>query len=548
VLLSFFRIFYLPLLSLSLPSLFSVRDGLNRYPIEFSLARKEHGKLVVDRIVPYSHRVEGSGKPDQGLVIISEFISSARVMRGALVINPWRVDEVVASLDRVLTMNENERSDRSRRNLEFSNRLTSENWAKYVLSDLKAVENNVDPSASYAVGFGLQYKVMNLKAGFHAIDTKEVAKAFRTSRHRLIMLDWGGTLVPNLDKHDKFHAFALAQGHATQEAPSSELTSVLESLCADSKNLVFVVSGKETRAVAKYFGGIKGLGLGAEHGFYYKWPRDDQASNAWADMPTGTHASFHRGKWQSIMHIADDSWKESAKIIMDIFIQRTHGTYIEQKGNALIWQFSDADPEFGFLQSKELEDHLRAVLGNYPVEIIRGGGVADGYIEVRPVGASKGLFLEHVVSAMKSLNMEADFVLTIGDDSSDEPMFERVALLHKDHPQFPAFSVTVGKKPTAAKSYVDDSNAVLELLTMLSKVQQRDKKYLSVSDLPSRAFGDLSGFATELKKDQSDLQVTYVELFCSLSCFVSRKLFLEPHLTENYQCLNRRSFDSSFLF
>ena len=40
------------------------------------------------------------------------------------------------------------------------------------------------------------------------------------------------------------------------------------------------------------------------------------------------------------------------QVIMDIFVQRTYGTYIETKGNALIWQFSEADPEFGYLQSK----------------------------------------------------------------------------------------------------------------------------------------------------------------------------------------------------
>ena len=51
-----------------------------------------------------------------------------------------------------------------------------------------------------------------------------------------------------------------------------------------------------------------------------------------------------------IMTHMTQTWKESAMLIMKIFVQRTHGTYIEQKGNALIWQFRDADPEFGFLQ------------------------------------------------------------------------------------------------------------------------------------------------------------------------------------------------------
>lgn len=29
-----------------------------------------------------------------GLVIMSEFMSSARVMRGAVTVNPWKIDEV----------------------------------------------------------------------------------------------------------------------------------------------------------------------------------------------------------------------------------------------------------------------------------------------------------------------------------------------------------------------------------------------------------------------------------------------------------------------
>ena len=35
-----------------------------------------------------------------------------------------------------------------------------------------------------------------------------------------------------------------------------------------------------------------------------------------------------------------------------------------------------------------------------------------------------GLFLEHCLSTMRSLAQDADFVMAIGDDSSDEPMFQ----------------------------------------------------------------------------------------------------------------------------
>jgi hypothetical protein len=59
-------------------------------PIEFTLAKERigHYSRIVD---PESNN---DGKGIEGLVVISEFASSARVMRGALVVNPWRLDEV----------------------------------------------------------------------------------------------------------------------------------------------------------------------------------------------------------------------------------------------------------------------------------------------------------------------------------------------------------------------------------------------------------------------------------------------------------------------
>eukprot|EP00981_Chlorochromonas_danica_P005361 scaffold1084_cov250-Ochromonas_danica.AAC.12 len=457
----------------------ATRDGLNRYPMEFTLARKKHGDLVSAGILPKEERLLGAGLPNQGLVIISEFISSARVMRGAMVINPWRVDEVKLALRHAFEIDDLERADRCRRNLEFSTRLTTANWAKHVLRDLKSVEVSSDPNSSYGVGFGMQFKIMNLKSGFLPLDTKEICKTYRNARHRLILLDWGGTIVANVHKADKLHAYALATGAASREGLTTELKDVLEALCSDIKNIVFVVSGKESHIVADYFGSLRGLGLAGEHGFYYKWPRDE------INRELGGFSVANKGKWQSIQEMVDDSWKESCRVIMDIFVQRTHGTYIETKGNALIWQFSDADPEFGFLQSKELEEHLHLILNSYPVEVIRGGGVSDGYIEVRPTGASKGNFMDHALQIMKSSGIEADFILAVGDDNSDEPMFERIESILHENPHLSAFSVTVGKKPTAAKAYVDDPAAVMELLTTLSKTAQRDKRYFSSMDLPS---------------------------------------------------------------
>jgi len=471
----------------------ATRDGLNRYPMEYTLARHRHGE--------FADINSGIGQSNQGLVIISEFVSSARVMRGALNVNPWRVQEVKLALLRSLDMDPTERADRMRRNLEYSLHQTTSMWATQVLSDLKSVEKNELSDASYALGFGMNYKVMDLKAGFNPLDVKDVCKSYRTARRRLILLDWGGTLVAAHEKSDKLQAYAMATGHAARDSLPTELRQVLETLAADPKNYIFIVSGKEQPAVAKYFGDIRGLGLGAEHGFYYKWPREDDQH-----LPAGKQLRGNR--WQTIMEVGDQSWKESAKVVMDIFVQRTYGTYIETKGNALIWQYSEADPEFGYMQSKELVDHLSVILAPYAVEVIRGGGVSDGYIEVRPTGANKGLFLEHCLSTLRNLGQEADFVMAVGDDSSDEPMFQAIAegmkALHEQNTT--SFAVTVGKKPTAAAAYIDDTNSVLELLVSMSKCSDKVKRYFSAMDLPSQAkqhAGGLAGFAQTVQQEHA---------------------------------------------
>eukprot|EP01035_Chromulina_nebulosa_P020435 gene20435-26517_t len=452
------------------------RDGLNRFPMEFTLAKQRVRENYL------SNSIETTNV-SQGLIIVSEFIPSARVLRGALIVNPWNVIDVTNALKQALEMPESEINDRVRRNLEFSTRLTTTTWAQQVLYDLKCVEKSEDPNSTSTFGFGTGFRVIGVRAGFHTLDVSIVSKAYRSASNRLILLDWGGTLVAEGQKSDNLHAYAMAQGHLSRDGITDQLKNYLTNLCSDEKNYVFVVSGKDLGTVSTYFSAVEGLGLAAEHGCYYLWPRDEITQNSKDEI------DLSRSNWNTMLSYVDQSWKDAAKKIMENYVKRTHGTYIEQKGNALIWQFRDADPEFGFLQSKELEDHLKEFLTSYPVEIIRGGGAADGYIEVRLAGLSKGHFLVHALEILKSKNIKCDFILAVGDDSSDEPMFEEISKL-RNIEGLSAFSVTVGKKPTSAFSYVDDINSVTELINTLSKVNsnttfQMDKKYLSTVDLKS---------------------------------------------------------------
>jgi trehalose 6-phosphate synthase/phosphatase len=68
-----------------------------------------------------------------------------------------------------------------------------------------------------------------------------------------------------------------------------------------------------------------------------------------------------------------------------------------------------------------------------------------------------------------------DFVLCIGDDKSDEDMFQLMAAVPCGEPlasKAEVFACTVGRKPSKARYYLDDAAEVVRLMQGLSYVTE----------------------------------------------------------------------------
>ena len=84
---------------------------------------------------------------------------------------------------------------------------------------------------------------------------------------------------------------------------------------------------------------------------------------------------------------------------------------------------------------------------------------------------SKGFVAEKILSTLMEKETQADFVLCIGDDRSDEDMFEKIADIMRRNmvdPQTSLYTCTVGQKPSKAIYYLDDANDVLNMLEALA--------------------------------------------------------------------------------
>lgn len=75
---------------------------------------------------------------------------------------------------------------------------------------------------------------------------------------------------------------------------------------------------------------------------------------------------------------------------------------------------------------------------------------------------------------MRQKGMLPDFVICIGDDRSDEDMFE-VIRNAKDSlsPVAEVFACTVGQKPSKAKYYLEDTTEILRMLQGLANASEQ---------------------------------------------------------------------------
>jgi hypothetical protein len=96
-------------------------------------------------------------------------------------------------------------------------------------------------------------------------------------------------------------------------------------------------------------------------------------------------------------------------------------------------------------------------------------------------GISKGVVVESLLSSMVRGGKAPDFVLCIGDDRSDEDMFESIVCPGNNSVKLPAtsevFACTVGKKPSMAKYYLDDTVDVIKMLQGLANAPSQQRPW-----------------------------------------------------------------------
>ena len=339
-----------------------------------------------------------------GALLLSEFAGAAAEMGEAFLVNPYDEERTAAMVERILDMPAEDRQDR----MAFLFRRVKRNdvfrWAERFLVLL-------DAAASGRV-------VVPERPADLPID--EAVAAFAAAEKSLLLLDYDGTLVP----------YAARPKEAI---PPAHVLSLLATLASRPGTTLAVVSGRSRADLERWFGRIAQLWLIAEHGA--------------AVRPPGTG-------WELVRGGPPPGWKNKVLPLLEHYLDRTPGSLIEEKEFALVWHHRLADPEFGEWLANELVATLDEMLADTELQAIRGNKT----VEVRLVWANKG----SVVDRLEAEHRDAAFRLAMGDDRTDEDLFERM----RDH----AWTVRVGEGRSTAGYSVRTPAEVCSFLGRLAAV------------------------------------------------------------------------------
>ncbi|XP_061368177.1 alpha,alpha-trehalose-phosphate synthase [UDP-forming] 5-like [Gastrolobium bilobum] len=406
----------------------AVRDGMNLIPYEYIICRQGSEKLdEILGINPFTEK--------KSMLVVSEFVGCSPSLSGAIRVNPWNIDAVSEAMDSALMIPESEKQMRHEKHYRYVSTHDVAYWARSFLQDLERACRDHLRRRCWGIGFGLGFRVITLDPNFRKLSVEHIVSAYKRTKHRAILLDYDSTMM---------------QPGSISTAPNAEVIGILNSLCRDTKNVVFIVSGKEKKILTEWFSSCDNLGIAAEHGFFMR--------------------TNHDAEWETCVAVPDFDWKQIAEPVMQLYMETTDGSNIEAKESALVWNYEYADRDFGSCQAKELLDHLESVLANEPVSVKSGSHI----VEVKPQGVDKGIVAEHLLLTMQQKGMIPDFVLCIGDDRSDEDMF-KVIMNAKDSLSTVAevFPCTVGQKPSKAKYYLEDTSEILRMLHGLANASEQ---------------------------------------------------------------------------
>ena len=338
----------------------------------------------------------------KGVLILSEMAGASKELSDAIIVNPNDIHQLVEAMHKALTMPEALQIESMTSMQKSLKRYNIHAWVKLFMDELA----NVKKEQSH-----LKTRLIDNQL------SEEIKHAYKQSKERLIFLDYDGTLVGfNENPNDS--------------KPDQELIEILERLTKDKNNHIVIISGRGRQFLEEWMKPYS-LDIVAEHGVWIK----------------------RMGKPFKTFIKINASWKKETMSLLERYVNRTPGSFVEEKDYSLVWHYRKVETGLGEVRTRELTSHLKYMTANENLEVLEG----DMIVEIKNSEINKG----KAAQKLMEIYPEADFLLALGDDFTDENTFKAM-------PE-EAYTIKVGTSASEAKFSVNSYKEVRKLLNEIIK-------------------------------------------------------------------------------
>ena len=336
----------------------------------------------------------------KGVLILSEMAGSSKELSDAILINPNDINQLVAALKKALSMPEKHQVQHMAVMQKSLKRYNIHHWVNLFMKRLDYIKSEQK---------SLETKLVDQEI------LKDIKSAYTKAKSRLIFLDYDGTLVgfnsdPELTKPDR------------------QLINILTKLTSDKNNKVVVISGRGRQTLENWLKPFE-LDIIAEHGIWLKDGKKD---------------------WKTITQLTD-AWKEEFMNVLEGYVDRTPGSFVEKKDYSLVWHYRKVETGLGEARTRELTSHLKYIANDKNLKVLEGNKV----VEIKNSEVDKGKAAKDWLRKYK-----ADFIMACGDDWTDEDTFKVMP------PE--SCTIKVGSTSSAAKFRVTDFQEIRSILETLT--------------------------------------------------------------------------------
>jgi trehalose 6-phosphate synthase/phosphatase len=341
-----------------------------------------------------------SRKDSRGVLVLSEMAGAAAELGEALIINPLDYQDIADAIEKAFVMPVEEQTKRMEAMRERIRDYDVFAWTNDFFTQMNMLEQEYDRLK----------QVFLTNKGISAIRS-----AYASSSRRILFFDYDGTLVPIVSDPSK----AIV---------SDDVKKLILEIA--KRDTVVIISGRDRKFLNSHFLDLP-VHIIAEHGALIKV----KGSNEW-----------------TLNENYEENWKESIKPILNMYAKRCPGAFVEEKETSLAWHYRTADDkDYASRRAQELSWQLKNFIQpELNLQIIDGNKV----VEVKKTAFNKGTAAKAFVDSG-----DYDFILAIGDDTTDEDMFEAL-------PET-SYTIKIGDDLSAARNHIKNQEEVFHFLSFM---------------------------------------------------------------------------------